>query len=101
MRPLAVRRSAEDTSSGEFGDGSRLQQITEWLGDGDYLVVFDECHKAKNCMPDVKKDVKESKTSRAVQVLQHRLPNARVLYVSATGQWQCQHTAHLFHVCTA
>jgi hypothetical protein len=32
------------------GPGSRLTQICEWLGDGDYLVVFDECHKAKNCI---------------------------------------------------
>lgn len=23
----------------------------EWLGDGDYVVVLDECHRAKNCVP--------------------------------------------------
>jgi len=33
------------------GPTSRLTQICEWLGDGDYVVVFDECHKAKNCLP--------------------------------------------------
>jgi hypothetical protein len=32
------------------GPTSRLSQICEWLSDGDYVVVFDECHKAKNCI---------------------------------------------------
>ncbi len=27
------------------GDGSRLSQIVEWLGNEDYLIVLDECHK--------------------------------------------------------
>lgn len=30
----------DDDGEAEFGEGSRLQQIAEWLGDGDYLIVF-------------------------------------------------------------
>lgn len=34
------------------GNPTRLNQITKWLegadGNGDCLIIFDECHKAKN-----------------------------------------------------
>jgi hypothetical protein len=37
-----------------FGTGSRLHQIVTWLGgpkgDGECLIVLDECHKAKNLL---------------------------------------------------
>ena len=51
------------------GAGSRLQQIVEWLG-GDAFegaLVFDECHKAKNCIAKQAAGGRtqgESKTSR-------------------------------------
>lgn len=32
------------------GPTSRLSQICDWLADGDYVVVLDECHKAKKCI---------------------------------------------------
>jgi hypothetical protein len=35
---------------GAEGPASRLHQIVEWLGDGDYVIVLDECHKAKNAV---------------------------------------------------
>lgn len=37
-----------------FPDGSRLTQITDWLGadGGECLIVLDECHKAKNLVDD-------------------------------------------------
>lgn len=38
------------------GPTSRLAQICEWLGDGDYVVVFDECHKAKNAVTKEKSE---------------------------------------------
>eukprot|EP00878_Enallax_costatus_P023440 GHUV01024933.1.p1 GENE.GHUV01024933.1~~GHUV01024933.1.p1 ORF type:complete len:410 (+),score=80.43 GHUV01024933.1:835-2064(+) len=41
----------DDSVSEEFGPSSRLHQIVEWLGDGDYVIVLDECHRAKNCVP--------------------------------------------------
>lgn len=40
----------------DTGPTSRLTQICEWLGDGDYVVVFDECHKAKNAVTKEKSE---------------------------------------------
>lgn len=50
-------------------DGSRLSQIVEWLGGEQFdgALVFDECHKAKNCIAkqgDKGRRQSESKTSR-------------------------------------
>ena len=51
------------------GQGSRLQQIAEWLGGDafDGALVFDECHRAKNCIAKqgaMGRKQNESKTSR-------------------------------------
>ena len=43
----------------------------------------DECHRAKNLIPDSSRD--PTATGRAVKELQDFLPNARVVYCSATG----------------
>lgn len=42
-----------------------------------------QCHRAKNLMPT--SGVLPSLTARAVVELQEQLPNARILYSSATG----------------
>jgi hypothetical protein len=70
---------------GKSGKRTRLAQIIEWAGGDDYdgLILFDECHKAKNLAADAGK--KSSKTAIAVQEIQKLLPNARVVYCSATG----------------
>ena len=40
------------TSSSDKGD-TRLQQLVDWAGPAfDGLIIFDECHKAKNLVPD-------------------------------------------------
>ena len=40
------------TSSSDKGD-TRLQQLVDWAGtDYDGLIIFDECHKAKNLIPE-------------------------------------------------
>lgn len=63
---------------------SRLQQLVQWCGSGyDGLVVFDECHKAKNLVPEA--GSQPTRTGEAVLELQARLPEARVVYCSATG----------------
>ncbi|BDA46474.1 Protein strawberry notch homolog 1 [Coccomyxa sp. Obi] len=63
---------------------SRIQQVVDWCGpDFDGLVVFDECHKAKNLVPD--SGSKPTKVGEKVLQLQRMLPNARVVYCSATG----------------
>ncbi|KAH7536674.1 hypothetical protein FEM48_Zijuj03G0009500 [Ziziphus jujuba var. spinosa] len=63
---------------------SRLQQLVQWCGpDYDGLIVFDECHKAKNLVPEA--GSQPTRTGEAVLDIQARLPEARVIYCSATG----------------
>ncbi len=63
---------------------SRLKQLIHWCGrDFDGAIIFDECHRAKNLMPSG--NTKPTKTGRMVLELQKALPNARIVYASATG----------------
>ncbi|MED6108924.1 udp-glycosyltransferase [Stylosanthes scabra] len=63
---------------------SRLQQLVQWCGPGfDGLLIFDECHKAKNLVPE--SGSQPTRTGEAVLEIQDRLPDARVVYCSATG----------------
>jgi len=67
---------------------SRVQQIVDWLGrDFDGVIVFDESHAMQNAAggKGERGDQTPSQQGRAGLRLQHALPNARVLYVSATG----------------
>jgi len=67
---------------------SRVQQIVDWLGrDFDGVIVFDESHAMANAAGSASErgDQAPSQQGRAGLRLQHALPNARVLYVSATG----------------
>ncbi|XP_057486377.1 protein FORGETTER 1-like isoform X5 [Actinidia eriantha] len=97
---------------------SRLQQIVQWCGpEYDGLLVFDECHKAKNLVPEAGgQSTRTGEVVLEIQVLcactgtcmlaygqsavshahsqlycqillylQARLPEARVIYCSATG----------------
>uniref|UniRef100_A0A8C1L1R1 Protein strawberry notch homolog 2 n=2 Tax=Cyprinus carpio TaxID=7962 RepID=A0A8C1L1R1_CYPCA len=57
---------------------TRLKQILDWCEPGfDGVIIFDECHKAKNAT--------STKMGKAVLDLQNKLPLARVVYASATG----------------
>ena len=76
--------------------GKRLDDILQWLTGGnsnnseqsyDGMIVFDEAHKAKNLEAD-------TRTAKLVIALQERLPNARVLYCSATGVSEIAHMAY-------
>lgn len=67
---------------------SRVEQIVEWLGaDFDGVIVFDESHAMANAAGSKgeRGDVAASQQGRAGLRLQHALPEARVVYVSATG----------------
>ncbi|MDH1271386.1 strawberry notch family protein [Rhizobium pusense] len=67
---------------------SRVKQIVEWLGsDFDGVIIFDEAHAMQNAAggKGERGDVAASQQGRAGLRLQHALPNARVVYVSATG----------------
>ena len=66
---------------------SRVRQIVEWLGsDFDGVIVFDESHAMQNAVggKGERGDQAASQQGRAGLRLQHALPNARVVYVSAT-----------------
>jgi predicted RNA methylase len=71
---------------------SRVQQIVDWLGsDFDGVIVFDESHTMANAAGGQRSgggergDQAPSQQGRAGLRLQHALPNARIVYVSATG----------------
>ena len=67
---------------------SRVRQIVEWVGpDFDGVIVFDESHAMANAAGSRSErgDKAPSQQGRAGLRLQHALPDARVLYVSATG----------------
>jgi predicted RNA methylase len=67
---------------------SRVRQIVEWLGsDFEGVIIFDESHSMQNAVggKGERGDQAASQQGRAGLRLQHALPNARVVYVSATG----------------
>ena len=78
------------------GNRSRLDQIVGWLAGGDAetdrhgfdgVIVFDEAHAMANATggKGARGDIAPSQQGRAGMRLQNALPDARVLYVSATG----------------
>ena len=67
---------------------SRVRQIVDWFGSAfDGVIIFDESHAMQNAGggKGERGDVAASQQGRAGLRLQHALPNARVVYVSATG----------------
>ena len=78
------------------GKHSRLEQIVGWLADGmdedsrhayGGVIVFDEAHAMANAAGSKgsRGDTAPSQQGRAGLRLQNALPDARILYVSATG----------------
>ena len=78
------------------GRRSRLEQVVDWLAGGldedrrhafDGAIVFDEAHAMANAAGSTgsRGKVAPSQQGRAGLRLQHALPDARVIYVSATG----------------
>ena len=79
------------------GKASRVEQIVQWLGaDFDGVIVFDEAHAMANAAggKGERGDVAPSQQGRAGLRLQHALPNARIVYVSATGATTVQNLAY-------
>ncbi|XP_041666494.1 protein strawberry notch homolog 1 isoform X3 [Cheilinus undulatus] len=82
----------ESQSEGKYK--TRFQQLLHWCGeDFDGVIVFDECHKAKNVCPVGSS--KPTKTGLAVLELQNKLPKARVVYASATGASEPRNMAYM------
>jgi hypothetical protein len=76
---------------------SRVQQIVDWLGtDFDGVIVFDESHAMQNAGGGKgdRGDKRPSQQGRAGLRLQHALPDARILYVSATGATTVENLAY-------
>ncbi|CAN7986972.1 unnamed protein product [Ixodes hexagonus] len=82
----------ESQSGGKYK--TRLKQLLHWCGDDfDGVIVFDECHKAKNLCPVGSS--KPTKTGLTVLELQNKLPKARVVYASATGASEPKNMAYM------
>lgn len=79
------------------GKKSRLQQLTHWLGrDFAGVIAFDEAHAMGNAMAEGgERGMKgASQQGLAGLRLQNALPQARVLYVSATGATKVSNLAY-------
>jgi len=79
------------------GKASRLHQILDWLGRGfDGVIVFDESHAMQNAAggKGERGEQAASQQGRAGLRLQHALPDARVVYVSATGATSVHNLAY-------
>ena len=76
---------------------SRVRQIVDWLGaDFDGVIIFDESHAMQYAGggKGERGDVAPSQQGRAGLRLQHALPDARVVYVSATGATSVHNLAY-------
>lgn len=83
-------RSGDNTAN-------RLDQIVNWLGkDFDGVIAFDEAHNLGNLYGKKGKlgKAKGSEMAKAGVELQRRLPNARVVYVSATAATEVDNLAY-------
>lgn len=79
------------------GKRSRVQQILDWLGsDFDGVIIFDEGHAMANAAggKTERGDKAASQQGRAGLRLQRALPDARVVYVSATGASEVESLAY-------
>ncbi|MBX4898871.1 strawberry notch-like NTP hydrolase domain-containing protein [Rhizobium bangladeshense] len=79
------------------GRRSRVQQIVDWLGAGfDGVIIFDEGHAMANAAggKTERGDKAASQQGRAGLRLQRALPDARVVYVSATGASEVESLAY-------
>lgn len=75
--------------------GTRIGQLTSWLGnDFDGIIVFDECHKAKNISTSAKTKTHSKAAEFAVEI-QNKLPKARIVYASATGASETRHLGYM------
>jgi len=79
------------------GKKSRIAQIMDWVGkDFDGVIVFDEAHAMANAAggKSERGDVAPSQQGKAGLRLQHALPDARIVYVSATGATAVENLAY-------
>jgi predicted RNA methylase len=92
-----IRSMEREGSEGRGVKASRVQQIVDWLGrDFDGPIIFDESHAMANAagVQNERGGMEASQQGRAGLRLQHALPDARVVYVSATGATSVHNLAY-------
>jgi hypothetical protein len=76
--------------TGKVADLTRIDQIVNWVGkDFDGVLVFDESHMMSNLLGK-----KPAEMALAGVKLQEALPNARIVYASATGATEVENLAY-------
>lgn len=92
-----LKGEASAPAKAQGNELSRVDQIVEWVGgDFDGVVVFDEAHLMGNAL-DTGTGSRTSQGSKRAQIgieLQQRLPNARVVYLSATAATEVRNLAY-------
>ena len=92
-----IRSMEREGSEGRGVKASRVQQIVDWLGrDFDGPIIFDESHAMANAAgsQNERGGMEASQQGRAGLRLQHALPDARIVYVSATGATSVHNLAY-------
>ena len=92
----ATLRTAARQHNGELKE-SRLDQVVKWLGDDfDGVIAFDESHAMANAAGSTsdRGAKKASQQGLAGLKLQNSVPDARILYVSATGATEVSNFAY-------
>lgn len=85
---LFTSYSTVGTAKGKNADKANVDLIIDWLGnDFDGVIVYDEAHTMNNLIPKKgsRGSNKPSQRAIAANKIQDALPNARVVYMSATG----------------
>lgn len=95
-----LRSKAQDTrdADGNLVSGERrIDQLVAWLGeDFDGVIAFDESHNMANGLESEGERGTQQASQAAIagMELQDRLPEARVVYVSATGATEVRNLAY-------
>ena len=87
-KPEGIVFTSYDTVKTKKGNLSRIDQLVDWFGkDFDGVIAFDEAHNMGNLLGKTGARGKSPGSQKAIAAveLQKRLPNARVIYVSATA----------------
>ena len=94
---VTVPMNEVKSAPGSFAVKTRLDQLVEWVGkDFDGVIAFDEAHNMGNLGGEEGARGNKEAAQKAIagQELQTRLPNARVLYFSATGATEVANLAY-------
>jgi hypothetical protein len=94
---LSAESKQQATNKGQTKGNSRLDQLVDWLGkDFDGVIAFDEAHSMGNAIAIKGKRGTTKPSKRAITGinLQKALPNARIIYVSATGATEINNLAY-------